>query len=38
MLDFDILEKSLGIVCPPHYVYQFEKKRFYCYILLTDQI
>ena len=37
-LNFDILEKGLRIVPPPHYVYDFSIKCFSCYILLTDQI
>ena len=28
MLNFDILEKGLGVVCPSDYVYQFKKKTF----------
>ena len=38
MPNFDILEKSLGIVSPPHIVYHFPRKLFLMYILLTDQI
>ena len=38
MLNFDILEKGLGIVCRPHFVYGFSIKCFSCYILLADQI
>ena len=38
VLTFDFLEKSLGIVSPPHFKYVFSRKRFSCYILLTDQI
>ena len=33
MLNF--LEKGLGLVSPPHFVYDFSRKS---YILLTDQI
>ena len=33
MLNFDLLEKSLGIVSPPHFAYYF-----LYHILLTDQI
>ena len=29
MLNFDILEKGLGIVCPPHFVYDFSRKMFF---------
>ena len=28
MLNFDILEKGLGIVCPPHFVCDFSRKMF----------
>ena len=35
MLNFDFLEKGLGIVSPAHFVYE---KYFLCYILLIDQI
>ena len=50
MLDFEFLRNGLGIVSPPHFVYDFSKKCFlltflfsYCLlltitILLTDQI
>ena len=38
MLNFDFLEKGLGIVSLPHFVYDFSKKCFSCYIVLTDQI
>ena len=34
MLNFDILDKGLGVVSPAH----FQHKCFSCYILLTDQI
>ena len=27
MLNFDFLEKGLGIVSPPHFVYDFPKKN-----------
>ena len=37
MLNFDFLEKDLGIVSPAHFVYDFSKICF-CYVLLTDQI
>ena len=35
MLNFDFLDKGLGIVSPAHFVYDFSVS---CYILLTDQI
>ena len=38
MLNFDFLEKGLGIVSPPHFMYDFLRKCFSCYILLTDQM
>ena len=39
MLNSDFLEKDMGIVSPPHFLYDFFlKKGFSCYILLTDQI
>ena len=41
MLNFDILDKGLGIVSPARFVYDFSKKYSSCYnsmILLTDQI
>ena len=39
MLDFNFSEKGLGLVSPPHFVYDFSKKKcFSSYILLTDQI
>ena len=39
MLSFDFLEKGLGIVSEPHFVYDISKKKcFSCYIQLTDQI
>ena len=37
MLNFDYLDKVLGIVSPAHFVYDFSTKCS-CYILLTDQI
>ena len=39
MLNFDFLDKGMGIVSPAHFVYDFSEKQ--CsssYILLTDQI
>ena len=38
MLNFDFLDKGLGIVSLPHFVYIFQQKCPSCYILLTDQI
>ena len=38
MLNYDYLEKGLGMVSPSHFAYDFSKKCFLCYILLTDQI
>ena len=35
--NFDVLEKSLGIVSPPHFAYDFSTKMF-LYILLIGQI
>ena len=37
MLNLDFLEKDLGIVSPPHFVYDFSRKK--CLMLyLTDPI
>ena len=37
MLNLDFLEKGLGIVSQPHFVYGFPKKKmFLSYIQLTD--
>ena len=40
MLNFDFLEKGLGIVSPSYFVYYFskKKKKSACYALSTDQI
>ena len=38
MLNFNFSEKGLGLLSPPYFVYDFSKKCFSCYILLTDQI
>ena len=38
MLNFDFLDKGLGIVSPAHFAYDFQQKCSSCYILLTDQI
>ena len=37
MLDFDFLEKDLGIVSIPHLAYDFSRKMFLLYSV-TDQI
>ena len=36
--NFDFLGKGLGIVSPPYFVYEFSRKQFSYYSLLTDQI
>ena len=38
MLNFSISEKGLGLVSPPHFVYDFSRKMFLMLILLSDQI
>ena len=38
MLNFNFLEKNLGIVSPPHYVYNFFKKVFLILYFLTDKL
>ena len=38
MLNFDFLEKGQGIVSLPHFVYDFSRKMFSYYTLLTDLI
>ena len=38
MLNFDFLEKVLGLVPPTYFVYDFSRKKFSRYILSTDQI
>ena len=38
MLNFNFSERGLELVYPLHFVYDFQEKRFSCYILLTDQI
>ena len=38
MLNFNFLDKGLGIVAPAHFVYDFQQKCSSCYILITDQI
>ena len=35
MLNFDFLEKGLGIVYPPHFLFDFSREMF---LMLTDQI
>ena len=38
MLNFNFPEKGLGLVSPPHFVDDFSRKIFSCYIPLTDRI
>ena len=38
MLNFDFLEKDLGIVSTPQFMYEFDEEHLSCYTLLTDQI
>ena len=38
MLNFNFPEKGLELVSPPNFVHDFSKKKFSCYVLLTDQI
>ena len=38
IVNFDFLEKILGLVSPPHFAYDFSRNIFSCYILLTDHI
>ena len=38
MLNFDFLEKGLGLVSPSHFMYDYSRKMCYSYILLPDQI
>ena len=41
MVNFDFLEKGLGLVSSPHVVYDFSTEMFLsfsCYILLINQI
>ena len=38
MLNFIFLKKGLGIVSPPHFVYDFSRKMFLKLYSLTDQI
>ena len=38
MLNYDFPGRDLGLVSPPHFVYDISKKCFACYIILTDQI
>ena len=38
MFNIDFLGKGLGIVSPPHFVYDFSKKMFLMLYLLSDQI
>ena len=38
MLNFNFSEKGLGLAPQPHFVYDFSRKMFLMYNLLTDQI
>ena len=38
ILNFEFFEQCLGIVSPSHFVYDFSRKMFLCYILSIDQI
>ena len=38
MLNFNFSEKGLGLISPPHSVYDFQEKYFSCHNLLTAQI
>ena len=38
MLNFDFIEKVLGLVSLQYFVHDFQEKYFSCYILLTDKI
>ena len=38
MPNFNLLERSLGLVSPRHFVYNFQEKCSSFYILFTDQI
>ena len=38
MFNFNFAEKGLGLVSPPHFVYDFQEKGFSCYMLLADPI
>ena len=38
MLNFDFLDKGMGIVPPSYFEHDFSKKCSSCYILLTDQV
>ena len=38
MFNFDISEKGLALVSTPHFVCDFSRKYFSCYIVLIDQI
>ena len=38
MLNLNFPEKVLGLVSPPHFMYDFQEKCFSLYILLTGQI
>ena len=38
MFSFDVLEKGVGLASPPNFVYDFSRKIFLMFILLTDEI
>ena len=38
MLSFDFLEKGLGLVTPPNFVYDFSGKMFFMLYCIIDQI
>ena len=38
MFNFDFLEKGLGIVSPPYFVYDFPRKMLLMLHSITDQI
>ena len=38
MLNFDFIEKELGIVFPPYFVYYFSRKMFLMLYLITDPV
>ena len=38
MLNFNFSEKDLGLVSAPRFVYDFSRKMFLMFILLTDQV
>ena len=38
MLNFDFLQKGLGLASPPHFAYDFQEKYFPCDTLFTGQV